>query len=46
MSKIFVANFLSAFSCTKFKKSEQTNIPEIATPATLNAPMLATVSEI
>ena len=44
--KIFVANFLSGVFTYQSKKPEQNATSGVATSATLNAPVLSTVSEI
>jgi hypothetical protein len=45
-SKISVANFLSALFLDKIKKKEQNDSSEVATPGTLNAPVLSAVFDI
>ena len=45
-SKIFVANFLSCFVAYQTQKTEQDDTSAVATPTTLNAPVLSTVLEI
>jgi hypothetical protein len=45
-SKIFVANFLSGPFRYQTQKPEQDDTSEVATPATLKAPVLSTVFDI
>jgi hypothetical protein len=45
-SKIFIANFLSGLFKYQTQKLEQDDTPEVATPATMNAPVLSAVSDI
>jgi len=46
MSKIFIASFLSDLFTYQAKKPEQDDTSEVATPATLNVPVLSTLFDI